>query len=185
MRTMISMACCILFVASSADEARAEGPLRRGFTGELGLGASMLAERAEDKVRFGVAPLSVGVGGFLNDDLALLLRWSGATSFRMEPQDGGEELVASFLGQVGPSLQYFAGDHLMLGLGAGVAVYTRDVDFSEVYTGFVGSARIGVAFWNGRSATLRISTEALPAIVFDGKPFFQYGQTLALEWQGF
>lgn len=171
--------------AGATGSAHADTPVRSGFTGEIGLGASFISETAEDRIHFGITPLSIGVGGFLDQDTALLLRWSGAGAIRNEPNVDGDNYVSSLLGQVGPHLQFFLNDTFMLGLGAGVAVYTRDVEFEDVYTGFVGSVRLGLAFWNGHSATLRITTEALPAVVFDGKAFFQYGQTLSLEWQGF
>src|SRR5436190_13897093 len=62
-----------------------EGPRRQGFTMELGLGVAntnVASEGASSQTNeFGLAPLSLGVGGFVHRDIAVLLRMAGTSYY--------------------------------------------------------------------------------------------------------
>lgn len=177
-RITLLLAGLSLGLASSAS-GQDGGPNRSGFTGEVGIGAAYVWEEGVARGNFGVAPISVSLGGFVTPDFAILMRAAAGVGLKDSATEG--ELVGVYGGQ----LQFWATDHLVIGLGGGVALYDEFIDSSRGQNnalGVGGSLRLGYSFWAGESATVRIATEALP-VVIDGEFFL--AQSLVLEWQGY
>jgi hypothetical protein len=133
---------------------------------------------------FGLAPLELGLGGFLNRDLALTFRMTGGSVIHDDPRTGMTQTV---LGYYGPALQYYVNDHLFLGGGVGLGVYgvnpylARRTD-PKPDVGVAFDGRIGWAFLATKSHQLSLMTELIPARV-DGRDVFT--GTLALGYQYF
>jgi hypothetical protein len=127
--------------------------VRHGFTMELGLGISQTSVSSDVGARehsdIGLAPLSIGLGGFLSPRLALIGRAAGTSTFRDDANGKSYQTVNGFYG---PTLQYWATDRFYVGGGVGLAVLAgdplgskaRDIHFLE--TGFGANARVGFAF---------------------------------------
>ena len=148
--------------AARADEAPSEEAspvtppseyVRHGFTIELGLGLGETAvgsdTQGRDHTALGLAPLSLGIGGFLSPRLALMGRAAGTSYSRDDARGNSYDTVNGFYGA---NLQYWATDRFYIGGGPGLAVLvadpygsaTKDVRFAEV--GFGLNARAGFAF---------------------------------------
>jgi hypothetical protein len=148
--------------AAPAGPASAEEPstsaaphayVRHGFTMELGLGisqtsvSSQVGEREHSGI--GLAPLSLGLGGFLSPRLAIIGRAAGTSTFRDDAKGSSYQTVNGFYG---PTLQYWVTDRFYLGGGPGLALLgadplgdrKRDIHFLEA--GFGLNARAGFAF---------------------------------------
>jgi hypothetical protein len=203
--TLLGAVALVLAVpkrASAADpgEERApSGPLRQGFTLELGIGAAVTAVTSEvttscfgtgcppedstetvTDTYVGLAPLSLGIGAFVSPQVALLFRSAGSTYFK-----GSRQWLSTLYGGV---IQYWPSDIVMLSAGPGVAVYGEN-PFASHYgygsptlTGFGFSVRGGLSFANFTHHSLRLALELLPAF-YDKRSTF--GTTFTFEWQYF
>ncbi|MEO8703335.1 MAG: hypothetical protein ABI867_25030 [Kofleriaceae bacterium] len=136
--------------------------LRNGLTFEanIGLGFIWARNEGEDSDTEGaLAGLDLGVGGWINNRMALTARVAGAT---YSPEDG----VRFTTGFFGPSLQYWVDDHLWLGGGAGLAFAAVHIDdFDEQpdpETGFGLDLRLGYTFTAGNENTFNVSLEYNP-----------------------
>ena len=147
---------------ASAQEAPAEESdpssepssyVRHGFTMELGLGMSQTGTSSDvggrDHSGLGLAPLSLGLGGFLTPRLALIGRAAGTSYSREDSRGNSYSTVNGFYG---PTLQYWATDRVFLGGGVGLAVLAADLygearkDVRFFDTGIGLNARAGWAF---------------------------------------
>lgn len=74
--------------------------VRHGFTMELGLGISETAVTSDVEGRehsqIGLAPLSIGLGGFLSPRLAIIARAAGTSTFRDDSQGKSYQTVNGF-----------------------------------------------------------------------------------------
>jgi hypothetical protein len=177
-------------------------PNRRGFTLELGLGGALTflstevtssyfcggsgcpptpppsTKSTETQTYGGLAPLSLGIGGFVSPQFALLFRAASSSYFR-----SGDQWTNSIYGGV---IQYWPADIVFVSGGAGVAVLGQSsffaTDESSTRTGFGFFARAGIAVASFTHHSLRFAVEALPA-------FYErrsaVGTTLVFEWQYF
>jgi hypothetical protein len=127
---------------------------RHGFTMELGLGVSQTSVSSDvggrEHSAIGLAPLSVGVGGFLSPRLALIGRAAGTSTFRDDANGKSYQTVNGFYG---PTLQYWVTDRFYLGGGAGLALLAADPlgptnnrGIQYIEGGFGLNARAGFAF---------------------------------------
>jgi hypothetical protein len=143
---------------------------RQGMTVELNLGAGLVWARNEGQdsdTEKALAGLDLGVGGWLNNKMALSGRIAGAT---FSPQDGVRFTSAFF----GPSLQYWTDDHFWLGGGAGVAIAAVHLDGAtqqpDPQTGFGLDLRAGYTFATGSENTFNVSFEYNPGFFdIDGR----------------
>lgn len=139
-------------------------PLRHGMTVELNLGLGYIWARndqgQESDTEAGIAGLNVGLGGWLNERMALTGRIAGAT---FSPSDG----VRFTSGFLGPSLQYWVDERVWLGGGAGLGMALIHVDGLDEQpdpeTGFALDLRIGYTFTVGTEHTFNASFEYNPA----------------------
>jgi hypothetical protein len=144
-----------------------------GLTLEAGIGVGFIHVSDDSRSMFstgGVAGLSLGIGGWLDERVALTARLAGSSV----PKSGGV-LVAGFLG---PSLQFWVSESTWLGAGFGIAVYGFDAtgtgnDYS--LRGYGGDLRLGHTFYANGSHTLNGSFELTPSHVSENV----YGSDIA------
>jgi len=175
--------------ATEAPAAVAGNARHRGFTFELGLGASYTYVNGSTGDRykashFGYSPLSVSVGGFLTPTFALALRSSGAGHF---PRNFKDSASTSFIGVTG---QYFVSSDLFVSAGVGLGLMSKsrnwfESDSSTNYqAGLAFSGRIGYAFARSKPGknqnTFSVFAEAIPG-------FYRSNTALTsivgLQWQ--
>lgn len=145
------------------------------FEGNIGVGFmwarassndSNVSSTSDTKVGFG--GLNLGLGGWLNPQLALSIRVAGVTY----TEDLGDNFSASLTGAFfGPSVQYWIDPHLWIGGGAGLAIARvishddiENVSFDEDnQTGFGLDLRAGYSFSSGATPnSWNISVEYTP-----------------------
>jgi hypothetical protein len=170
------------YLAAMAEDNR---PLRRGFTLELGFGASLTyvaRERADGHTGIGPTTLAVGIGAFVTPKVALLARWSGTTYF----QDNARGQTTQVIHELGAfHLQYWANDAISLGAGPGLAVVGVNpflASDADPVVGFGGSARVGYSLFAAKHHVLRLSWETFNSKIPSA---FFYGSAISFEWQYF
>jgi hypothetical protein len=170
--------------AEAVPEPSAERPLRQGFTLELGLGAALThvsVTGGEAKTSFGLAPLSLSLGGFLTPDVALLARIAGTSYFDKGASGDTTQFASGFYGA---HLQYWVDDRFMLSGGPGFMLFGENSFISagakKPLTGYGASVRAAYAFYAGTHHALRIALEAFPAKYEEA---FVLGTALNFEWQ--
>jgi hypothetical protein len=155
----------------------------RGFTLELGIGGALTHIRPDvgtaSSTRFGVAPLSIGIGEFVTPRIALLARIA-STSFFEDRGEGGIAGVYAVL--YGVHLQYWVSDRLMVSGGPGAMVFGENPFFglSRSQTGVGASVRVGYALAALRHHSLRVAAEVFPAWYEHSLTF---GTAFNFEWQ--
>ena len=134
--------------------------LRNGMTFEANLGLGWIrasTDNNSDTSDLSLAGLSLGVGGWMNDKLAITARIAGVT----DSESGGRLTHAFF----GPSAQYWVDDHLWLGGGAGLSVLAVSLDNGpdpDAIRGFGLDLRAGYTFSTGTENTFNVSFELNP-----------------------
>lgn len=166
-------------------------PIREGFTMEVGIGLawtqyddvwytvsstdgeSIVRERTS---KFGLAPLSLSLGGFLSPDLAMMARMAGTSYF-----DGDDQLVNSFYGVV---VQYWLNDVIFVGGGPGFAVYGPNAFVSrssvDPVAGFGVNARLGAMPASNEEHGFGVVFELFPSWYAEE---MVVGAALNLQWQ--
>lgn len=157
-------------------------PRHSGFTGDLGIGASvMLVPRHRVTVcvnggricgtpdttgtdtEFGLAPLSLSLGGFVSKDVALLARIAGTSYFK-----NGDQYGHNFYG-VG--VEVWPIERLYVGGGVGFALFGPNPLFSsndeEPEAGWALDLRVGGALVGGTDHDFTLSLEAIPGFYGD------------------
>lgn len=177
-----------------ANSSPKERPIREGFTLELGLGGAMTVvsrevgtvtydrghlsstSSNETSTHSGFAPLSLGIGGFITEDWALLFRASGTSFFQDERQ-----WLNVFSGI---AVQYWPTDRFMLGAGIGIGTFmtisNRSSSDQSENRGLALSARAGYSVVSGQSNALRLAIELTPAYYEHSRVT---GVAMGLEWQ--
>jgi hypothetical protein len=132
--------------------------LHRSMTFELNLGLGWIhisADEVSDTSDLGLGGLSIGVGGWLNEKLAITGRIAGVTL-----SENDSQLSNVFFG---PSLQYWVDNHFWLGGGLGLAILAASGDNSEdSIRGFGLDLRVGYTFNEGSENTFNASFELNP-----------------------
>jgi hypothetical protein len=160
------------------------GPQRSGFTVELSIGLAFT--QTEERVRcasgpgltcpdpgytvfVGLAPLAVGIGGFITESFALLFRASGTSFF------DSDRLIV--LGHYGLAAQFWAADWLMLSIGPALALF-GDLEGNADF-GFGIDARVGFSFLSLAHHSFRVALELFPSFFEE----FVMGESIVFEWQ--
>jgi hypothetical protein len=133
----------------------------RGTTFELNLGVGFIhasAGNISDNSDAALGGVDLGVGGWLNEHLALTLRIAGVTY----SQGDGRFTDAFF----GPSLQYWFDNNFWVGGGAGLGVLAASSSGTGSSTdsqgGFSLDLRAGYSFSSSSANTFNISVELDP-----------------------
>jgi hypothetical protein len=130
------------------------------------------------ETRFGLAPLSIGIGGFLAPQVALLFRISGTSFF-----ENDEQWTNTF---IGGAVQYWPADLVFVGAGVGFATFGKNVwltrNRADTLTGYGFSARAGISVGNWTHHNLRLSVEVIPSFYESTRVL---GSAVAFEWQYF
>ena len=164
-----------------------------GFTAEMGLGVSLTSVKS-DQTSLGLTPLSVGVGGFVTERTALMLRVTHSTFARDEvnavprAEQGDTRSIPSLSlvnGFYGAVVQHHRAQ-VVFGFGAGITLIAnapfRSEDSLSVTTsrGVGLSARIGYGLHKSTQHELRIGAEVQPS-------FYKFSMVtnvaVLLEWQ--
>ena len=166
-----------LGVAGSA----AANPRHDGFTGDLGLGISLMVvprhtacvsidadacagfEAEHTDTEFGLAPLSLSLGGFVSPSVAILARAAGTSYF-----DRGDQIVHNFYG---PIVEIWPSDFFYVSGGVGFALFGENPLFSggNAYQegGWALDVRAGLALAQGTNHDFTLSIEAIPGFYED------------------
>lgn len=181
-RYLAALACLALAFAVLAPPAQAGSPVRQGFTLELGLGGSFTHfafDGPDDLNEFSHSMLMLSLGGFINEDWALMFHMSGTTAYKSH-FFGDTILTNQF---VGAAVQYWLSESFYLSGGVGLGLFGllfRDDSEHSTDTGLALSARAGYAFLTTRHHSLRVAIEVIPSF-FDSRTVV--GSALNLEWQ--
>jgi len=186
---------CAAVVLLTCGTAGAE-PRREGFTGDLGLGFALTSvpERtltiavgpngtvvsegpAKRELKVGFAPLSLSLGGFLSEDVALAFRIAGTSYF-----EDGDQFGHNFYG---PIVEIWPGDRFYVSGGVGLALFgpnplTSSSD-ADPEGGWALDFRAGAALINSENHDLTLSVEVIPGF-YDGESVQGYAFVVAWKW---
>jgi hypothetical protein len=161
-----------------------EGPRREGFTLELGLGIGLThiaPDGFDSETKLGLAPISLSLGGFLSEDLALMARMAGTSWF----EDIGSETIQIGSYFYGAALQYWLSDEAFLAGGVGYGLLAVNPLFSssddfDSEGGLAFTLRAGYAVYTSRNHALGFTLEFFPEF-FDNATTF--GTAINFQWQ--
>jgi hypothetical protein len=171
-------------------------PRREGFTGDLGIGFALTSVPvrtvmiitgpgptvvsegpAKRELKAGLAPLSLSLGGFLSEDVALAFRIAGTSYF-----EDGDQFGHNFYG---PIVEIWPGDRFYVSGGVGLAVFGPNPLISssdmESETGWALDFRAGVALVNSENHDFTLSVEAIPGF-YEGESVQGYAFVAAWKW---
>jgi|SRR6516165_9466675 hypothetical protein len=194
MRTLkilpVAFLTCLAFVSlrharaeeAVSREASEEPIVRRGFTLGLsiGAGATFLSPKSgvNSKNDGGLGGINLSIGGFLNPDLALLLKVTGVNYGAFD-----SELSTGIAAVVGPAVEYWLSDHFNLVGGAGLGVLTMEPKLSATTLteyGFGGMAGINYFPWALRHHGLGFFADVSPIATSN---FFVLTYQAGFSWQ--
>ena len=170
---------------TTPPEEDANLPRRSGFTLELGLGGSFanIESDRESQQKFGLAPLSLSLGGFFNRDIALMFRATGSSIFGSERGQTTQALIGFY----GPAVQYYPNDRFYIGAGVGLGLYATNNPAlatashpAFIESGLAFDARLGFVLIASKAHQLSIYTEVIPAKFDDTSAL---GLNLAVGYQ--
>lgn len=139
-------------------------PVRAGLTFEANLGFGIFRvsnDNGDSDSENGLGGLNLGIGTFVNPNMAISLRAAGVTY----SDDGGSITQAFF----GPSVQYFVSPNAFVGGGLGLGIARLEIDGvgSDTETGFAVDLRAGYSFNPGAKHSFNASVEITPAFIED------------------
>jgi hypothetical protein len=174
----------VFLLIALTGTASAQVHQRNGFTLELGMGPSafQVFRTGEDPRGEYCPAFSFGLGGFLNDSMALMFH------MHIAARTDGFSIEALSVTQL--KFQYWLNDWFFLGGGAGWALYSIGDAFQEALfgedgeekSGFGLSFRTGFSFANWENHSLRIALEVVWSVFED---LNVVAETLTFEWQWF
>jgi hypothetical protein len=187
-RGLAGWGCLLLLALEGEALAAPDTPRRAGFTMELGLGfggieVGQLNQFGRDRLDWGFDPHEISLGGFINNDVAIMARWK--STYHFTANSAGER-AQRFLGTFGVNVQWWFRDRWFVSGGAGIAAFgfgfgSTAGDPSWQIGGSL-SARVGYALIQLKHHAIGISFEAIGGIFGSGAAL---GETMNLEWQYF
>lgn len=148
--------------ATQAAGGPQNAPARRGFTLLLDMGVGFQTDDGLEESATGLGGLNLGIGGFLNEDVALMFRITGTNVWY---DFGFLGKVQQISGVAGPSVQYWVSDRFTVEGGVGVG-YWVTASNQEQAVGLILGAR-AVVFDGGRH-NLLVGAEYAPAFTSSG-----------------
>lgn len=183
MRSCVFGAVVVGLLLACAPRAEAR-PNHSGFTGDLGLGLAFTfaqdgitggpdivsctnsgcsSSPSETSGRFGYAPLSVSLGGFVSPHVAILGRSAGTAFIR-----NNNVFSNSF---IGPIVEIWPADVFYFSAGPGLSVASRNGFFAgtgqDAKAGWALDLRVGFALLQKENHDLTISAEVIPSFYRD------------------
>jgi hypothetical protein len=185
-RFFFAVASLLVLITAAPATSWGATPVRDGFTVELGLGAAFSHVGFNDQTslnEFGNSMLTLSVGMFVHEDVAIMAHLAGAASYP-SLADGDDVLLTNqFAGVVG---QYWITDRLYVSGGLGAALWAvafdDDADTIARDYGLALSGRAGYSFATWQQHSLRVAVEVIPEF-FDSRNVI--ATALNLEWQCF
>lgn len=162
----------LVLVAPPAAVAQ-DTPERDGFTMLLSLGAGLQDDGALPESGTGFGGLNLGIGGFLNERVALWFRVSGTTVTYDTPF--GDLTQTSGFG--GPALQYWVSERFAVEGGLGFGFWSAE-DADDTGMGLMLGGDFVV--WTNGPHSLHLGVEYAPAFT-DPDTVHNYG--LVFGWQ--
>jgi len=170
-------------------------PRHDGFTGDLGLGISLMLvprhsvcrsstpdgcagfEGDRTDTELGLAPLSLSLGAFVSPKVAILARAAGASYF-----DRGDQIVHNFYGAI---VEVWPNDYVYVSGGVGFALFGENPFLSggNAYLegGWALDVRAGVALAQGTNHDFTLSIEAIPGF-YEDETVVGFGLVGAWKW---
>jgi hypothetical protein len=153
------LAVCVIAFAIASERTFAQD--RGGFTAIVDLGLGVQHDSAIAETGGGVAGLNFGVGGFLNQNLALMFRLSGTS---VVYDLGGE--YGQISGVMGPALQFWLSDKFNVEAGGGIGYWRGDGDEDNQGLGLILGA--GITIFNRGKHNLQLGVQYAPAFTEPG-----------------
>lgn len=143
---------------------------RQGVTFEANIGFGLLyaSSNNDSDSKGGVGGISLGLGGWVNERLAVTARFAPTTYHDSSDSVlGNLDLYISNI-FLGPSLQYWIDDHAWVGGGAGLGIAYAQVSAggesdSDSRNGFGLDLRAGYTFTSNSDSTINVSAEITPS----------------------
>lgn len=161
---------------------------RHGMTFEANIGIGYIwaeCDGCDSDKEVALGGLNLGIGGWMNERMALTLRAAGVTYSDSE----GDIDLRFTTAVLGPHLQYWVDDHFWIGGGAGlgiaaVTIEGPGIDDSETETGFGLDLRAGYTFSTGSESTWNVSFELTPSFIeLERQDYTFYGAAFLLGYQ--
>ena len=159
-RMLARVAMCSLAIMIGADRAVAQD--RGGFTALVDFGVGVQRDASIDETAVGLAGVNLGVGGFLNRDLALMFRISGTNV----TYDLGGVDYDQASGVAGAALQFWLSDKFNVEAGGGVGFWRGDTEEDNQGFGLILGA--GVSIFNRGKHNLQLGIQYAPAFTDPG-----------------
>ena len=171
MRTTL-LFVCVSLLFTSAVFAQDRG----GFTILVDAGVGIQNDTSIEETAVGVAGLGLGVGSFLNEDLALMFRFAGTrVNYDLNGFDYGQTS-----GFAGPSVQWWLSDRFNVEAGAGLGLWRGDTGEDNVAGGLLFGA--GVSIFNRGKHNLQLGVQYAPAFTEPGT-VHNFGFTFGYQFQ--
>ncbi|MFC2085822.1 hypothetical protein ACFLRO_01275 [Bacteroidota bacterium] len=160
-----SLAVVLIILSPSmtavAQDTTAVGPNRSGFTLFLGLGVGFQSDAVIEESAVGLGGLALGLGGFVNENLAIMVRVSGTTVEYSTDQFSLTQ--TSGVGAI--TLQYWPSDKFNLEGGPGMGFWTTEFSDDQAF-GLIAAA--GYSVFQSRKVNLQVGAEWAPAFTEGG-----------------
>lgn len=163
-----------VMIAVTSNSAVAQD--RAGFTALVDIGAGIQNDSAIEETAVGLSGINAGVGGFLNENLALMFRIAGSNV----GYDLGGADYDQVSGFAGPSLQYWLSDRINVEAGAGVGYWTGSTDEDNQALGLIFGT--GFSVFNRGKHNLQVGVHYAPAFTEPGT-VHNFGVTFGYQFQ--
>jgi hypothetical protein len=168
-RKSTALSLVLLAGFATAGTAQSRSPDRQGFTMSFAAGVGLQRDEIAGETKTAGAGLDVGLGGFVNEELAILFRISGTNA------KYGSLWQTS--GTAGAAAQYWIGDRLRLEGGVGGGFWSYD-QRRDVALGLILAA--GYSIWHNATSSVSLGVEYAPAFT---DPDTVHNLGFVLAWQ--
>lgn len=156
-RVLFVLPAVISSLFFAASPVAAQSAYRGGFTFMVDLGVGVQNDRTLDETGTGVSGINIGLGGWVNDKIAVIARASGTVVSYNFGNFGDLNQVA---GVVAPTIQMWPTKRSFIEAGAGIALKATSEDTDE--RGFGVLLGAGASVLNRGKHNLIVSVEYAP-----------------------